>query len=260
MSTEYEKHSGLPIMNQDYEAYTEEDFKVWKMLFDRQKDNIPVYASEEYIRGLELIKFKADEIPNIKKTNDILRDITGWEIFIVPGLIDDDKFFQLMSNKKFPSSTWLRSLDQLDYLEEPDMFHDIYGHVPLLTNQAFVDFLQDLSKLGLKYIDNPHAIHLLSRVYWFTVEFGLIRENGELKIYGAGILSSKGETEYATTDKPEHIEYDVDTMLDTSYRKDVFQTKYFIIDSYEQLYNSIPEIDRLLAKKVAEHEDSAVTK
>jgi phenylalanine-4-hydroxylase len=143
-------------------------------------------------------------------------------------------------------------MKELDYLEEPDMFHDVFAHVPLLTNQLFVNFLEELSKIGLSYCGNDYAIELLSRIYWFTVEFGLIRENGELRIYGAGILSSAGETKYSLSNEPPHHEFDVPVIMQTDFRKDVFQDRYFVIESYEQLYSSLPEIKAFLKEKVAE--------
>ncbi|MEM9831937.1 MAG: phenylalanine 4-monooxygenase [Bacteroidota bacterium] len=234
------------MMQQEYEKYTEEDFKVWKLLYERQIVNLPGAASQAYLDGLRTISFTSDKIPNFEETNDVLRQLTGWGIHVVPGLIDDDKFFQLLSNRKFPSSTWLRKLSQLDYLEEPDMFHDVFGHVPLLTNQPFVDYLQELSKIALRYIENPWAIHLISRIYWFTVEFGLIKENSNLRIYGAGILSSAGETEYSLSKEAAHIPYNVVHIMGTAYRKDIFQKQYFVIDSYEQLFHSTDQIEEYL--------------
>lgn len=236
------------VMRQQYENYTAEDFEVWKILFERQIVNLPQAATSEFMDGLDRIHFTADRIPNFDHVNKLLKEITGWEVYAVPGIVDDALFFNLMADRKFPATTWLRKMKQLDYLEEPDMFHDVFGHMPLLTNQHFVDFLQSLSKLGLKYVGNDWAIQLLSRIYWFTVEFGLIRENGEKRIYGAGILSSTGETKFSLSDEPAHFEYDVERILRTSYWKDHFQDKYFIIDSYEQLYESMPEIERLLEK------------
>lgn len=244
-------------MKQQYENYTEEDQKVWKILFDRQFPHIPEAATSEFMRGLAKVKFTGDRIPNFEETNEILRRLTGWEIYAVPGIVEDDLFFDLMANKKFPATTWVRKMSQLDYLEEPDMFHDVFAHIPLLTNQAFVDFLQAISKFGQEWIDDPWAIHLLSRIYWFTIEFGLIREEGKLRIYGAGILSSSGETQYSLSDEPLHFEYDVDQILDTSYRKDKMQDRYFIIDSYEQLYQSIPEIKAKIEAKLKEKEGVA---
>lgn len=246
-------------MTQEYEKYTEEDFEVWKILYERQIVNLPEAASQAYLEGLKKIHFSADKIPNFQETNAFLKELTGWRIHVVPGLIPDDEFFQLMANRAFPASTWLRELSKIDYLEEPDMFHDVFGHVPLLTNQPFVDFLQALSKIALRYIDNPWAIQLISRIYWFTVEFGLIRENGKMRIYGAGILSSAGETEFCLSDEATRLEYEVDTIMSTPYRKDVFQKQYFVIDSYEQLYHSTDQIETFLEKEAnRQPEDSKV--
>jgi phenylalanine-4-hydroxylase len=240
------------MMKQIYENYTAEDQKVWKILFDRQFPNLPEAATLEFMAGLKKVNFSAGQIPNFEETNKLLKGLTGWEIYAVPGIVEDDLFFDLMANKKFPATTWVRKMSQLDYLEEPDMFHDVFAHIPLLANQAFVDFLQAISKFGHEWINDPWAIHLLSRIYWFTIEFGLIRENGKLRIYGAGILSSSGETKYSLSNEPQHFEYDVDQILDTPYRKDKMQDCYFIIDSYEQLYRSIPEIKEKIELRLKE--------
>ncbi|GAB3646267.1 hypothetical protein GCM10028791_06090 [Echinicola sediminis] len=244
------KDPRLKEMQQDYKAYTKEDFEVWKILYERQIVNLPKAASRAYLEGIKEINFSPERIANFQEVNEILAQSTGWGIQVVPGLIDDDLFFGLLRNKRFPSSTWLRKMKQLDYLEEPDMFHDAFAHMPLLTNQPYVDFLEDLSGIALKHIDNKWAIELLSRIYWFTIEFGLIREEGELKIYGAGILSSAGETKFSLSNEPAHIDYDVKRMLQTPYWKDKFQDKYFVIESYEQLYNSIPEIEKRLEEEL----------
>ncbi|MCR9084213.1 MAG: phenylalanine 4-monooxygenase [Cyclobacteriaceae bacterium] len=236
----------LQDLRQDYEAYTAEDFKVWKILYERQMPKLPKAASQAYLDGVEIVKFTADRIANFEELNKILKETTGWAVQVVPGLIDDDLFFGLLNNRRFPSSTWLRKMEQLDYLEEPDMFHDAFAHMPMLTNQPYVDFLEKLSGIALKHIDDPWAIQLLSRIYWFTIEFGLIRENGELRIYGAGILSSKGETKFSLSDEPAHYPYDVKRIMNQEYWKNKFQDKYFVIESYEQLYNSIPEIEAVL--------------
>ena len=237
-------------MKQNYESYTAEDQKVWGILFDRQFPNLPKAATTEFTKGLKLVNFTNAAIPNFEKTNEILRGLTGWEIYAVPGIVEDGLFFELMANKKFPATTWVRKMSQLDYLEEPDMFHDVFAHIPLLVNQAFVDFLQAISQFGHEWIEDEWAIHLLSRIYWYTIEFGLIREEGELKIYGAGILSSAGETKFSLSDEPNHFDYDVDKILDTPYRKDKMQENYFIIKSYEQLYESLPEIKSKIEAKL----------
>ncbi|WP_420315924.1 phenylalanine 4-monooxygenase [Ekhidna sp.] len=237
-------------MRQIYENYTTEDSEVWKILFDRQMKQFPTHACEAYREGLKIANFETGVIPDFKETNEILEKTTGWQLAVVPGIVPDYTFFELMANCRFPATTWLRKMKELDYLEEPDMFHDVFAHVPLLTNQHFVNFLEELSKIGLEYVGNDYAIQLLSRVYWFTVEFGLIQEETGLRIYGAGILSSAGETKFSLSEEPPKHEFSIEHMLDTAYRKDVFQTEYFITESYEQLFDSIPEIKRLLAEKL----------
>jgi phenylalanine-4-hydroxylase len=246
-------------MNQIYEQYSAEDFEVWKILFERQMKQLPKVASSEFLDGLLRVKFSEDRIPKFTETDKILDKLTIWKLAVVPGIVPDYTFFELMANKCFPATTWLRKMAQLDYLEEPDMFHDVFAHVPLLANQSFVDFLEALSKIGLEYVGDDYAIELLSRVYWFTVEFGLIRENGALKIYGAGILSSAGETKYCLSDEPLLHDFNVQKMLDTPYRKDVFKTQYFITQSYEQLYHSIPEVKQLLSEAVQKRNAKGVT-
>jgi phenylalanine-4-hydroxylase len=238
--------SRLQYLRQDYAAYTPEDFKVWRILFERQMPNLPKAACKAYLEGVDIVKFNAEEIANFEKLNKILAETTGWEVFVVPGLIDDDLFFGLLNNKRFPSSTWMRKMEQLDYLEEPDMFHDAFAHMPLLTNPHYTGFLEKISGIALKHIEDPFAINILSRIYWFTIEFGLIREEGELKIYGAGILSSAGETKFSLSDEPLHIPYDVRKIMSQGYWKDKFQDRYFIIDSLEQLFGSLPEIESVL--------------
>jgi phenylalanine-4-hydroxylase len=193
----------------------------------------------------------ADHIPDFEnETNPRLLKMTGWEVYVVPGLIAHREFYQHLANKQFPASTWLRKPEQLDYLEEPDMFHDTFGHVPLLGNQAFCDFMVNLSKVALNYIDDEESLQRLSRLYWYTVEFGLIRENGELKMYGGGIISSSGESRYSLSSSVPKIDFDVATILDTPYHIDKYQDHYFVIDSYEQLYGSVTEIDNFLKKTI----------
>ena len=245
-------------MKQIYGNYKKEDFAVWKLLYDRQIKNLPKAASKAHLEGLDKVNFIAGEIPHFDGTNQILSEMTGWRLAVVPGIVPDYTFFELMSNRRFPATTWLRKMEELDYLEEPDMFHDVFAHVPLLTNQAFVNFLEELSKIGLGYVGNDYAIELLSRVYWFTVEFGLIQEDAGLRIYGAGILSSAGETKFSLSNEPPKHDFDVRTIANTPYRKDVFQDRYFVIQSYEQLYKSIGEIKEILAEMVEKRKEEIV--
>ncbi len=238
------------MLQQIYENYTKEDQQVWKTLFNRQLAKLQNVASETFIQGLDDVKFTPEHIPHFGETNELLAKSTGWEIVAVPGLIDDEIFFQLLSQKKFPATTWLRKMEQLDYLEEPDMFHDVYAHVPLLSNQPFVDFLQKLAIVAANHAGDAKAIYLLSRVYWYTVEFGLIRENGNLRIYGAGILSSSGETDFSLSDKPKRSAYNLREVLRATYYKHDFQTQYFVVESYEELYESLKNLDDILVEEL----------
>jgi phenylalanine-4-hydroxylase len=238
-------------MTQQYDKYTAEDHQVWQILYERQIVNLPHAASEEYLEGIKRINFTSHHIPNFKEVNKILQQYTGWQLHVVAGLIPNKEFFELMKNKRFCATTWLRKMSQLDYLEEPDMFHDVFGHVPLLTNPDLCHFLEGLSHIALRYIDNPLAIELVSRLYWYTVEFGLIKEHGKLRIYGAGILSSVGETKYSLeSDIPQRVPYNVQEIIATPYIKDKYQEKYFVIDSYEQLFDSVGEVERCIEQEV----------
>lgn len=238
-------------MKQEYDKYTAEDHEVWRILFNRQIKNLPGAATHQYLEGIGRIKFTPDHIPNFEEVNRILKNITGWQLHVVPGLLPNKEFFELMKNRNFCATTWLRKMSQLDYLEEPDMFHDVFGHVPLLTNPDLCHFLEALSRIALRYIDNELAIELVSRIYWFTVEFGLIREEGKLRIYGAGILSSGGETEYALKSPvPQRVPFVVKDVMNTPYIKDKFQSKYFVINSFQQLYDSVSEIDECIAAEI----------
>lgn len=236
-------------MKQPYNQYTEADHAMWKSLFERQMEQLPRIASEAYLTGIDQVGFVADHIPDFEnETNPRLRKLTGWEVYVVPGLIAHREFYQHLADKQFPASTWLRKPEQLDYLEEPDMFHDTFGHVPLLANAPFCKFMADLSRVALKYIDDEESLQRLSRLYWYTVEFGLIRENGELKIYGGGIISSPGESRYSLLPSVPKIDFNVAIIMDTPYHIDRYQDHYFVIDSYEQLYSSVTEIDEILRK------------
>lgn len=233
-------------ITQVYSDYTEQDFIVWKILFERQMQILQPIVSQEYLNALKKVQFSEDKIPDFAEVNNILKSITGWSLQVVPNISPQKEFFEFLSQKKFTSTCWLRTMDQLDYLEEPDMFHDVFAHVPLLCNENYVNFFKGISDIALKHINNPEVIELLGRVYWFTIEFGLIKESGQLKIYGAGIISSKGETEFCLSNKAIHINFDVATIFDTSFRTDCIQERYFVIDSFEQLYNSLEEIEKLI--------------
>ena len=241
-------------MKQIYENYTTQDQQVWQLLFDRQMKLLPALASPAYIEGIEKADFVRNKIPDFVEMNERLLKITGWQVVAVEGLIPNKDFFELLAEKKFPASTWFRNLEHLDYLEEPDMFHDVFGHVPLLTNHNFCGFLKGLSVIALKVIENEKAIENISRIYWYTVEFGLIK-NPQLLIYGAGILSSGGESVYALQSAtPKRLPYNVKVIINTPYIKDKFQTQYFVIDSYQQLFDSLGEVEKEINYRIASTE------
>lgn len=227
-------------MKQQYEQYSKQDVEIWKLLFSRQIDNLQNKASNIYLEALEKMKpvLNEQEIPNFNKLNQWFKNETGWQMECVPGLIPVTDFFELLSQKKFCSSTWLRSLKNLDYLEEPDMFHDIFGHVPLLSNAVFSDFMHEFGKLGVKMKNDPVRLIQLQRLYWFTIEFGLINENG-YKIYGAGIASSFGESNLSLGNTVQTSAFDIETIINKSFETDHVQNHYFIINSYEQLFEAI---------------------
>ena len=231
---------------QVYSNYTAEDFNVWRLLYERQLPFVQANASELYLDALDKIGFNADEIPHFEETTKRLQQYTGWQLIVVPELVPQKDFFQMLTNKTFPATCWLRAMEELDYIEEPDMFHDMFGHVPLLVNSAYAEFMQNFGKLAMKWIDTPDAIPILARVYWFTIEFGLLRENGNNKIFGAGIISSIGETAHVYTNESEKVPFNIKQMLTTEYRIDTLQPSYFVIDSFEQLCNAIPQIDKQL--------------
>ncbi len=238
-------------LEQEYARYSADDQWVWQTLFTRQMQVLPTVASRRFLEGLPRVDFRADKIPDFAAVNPLLDQVTGWSLVAVPGIVDDRTFFELLAARRFPATTWLRTPAQLDYLEEPDMFHDVFAHVPLLTDRFFADFLQAVGTLALRYLHDARAVELLSRLYWFTVEFGLIVEGGELRVYGAGILSSAGETRFCLSDVPARRAFDVAAILASPYVKDRMQEQYFVIDSYEQLAASVPTLEAELSRLLA---------
>ncbi|MFI5150631.1 MAG: phenylalanine 4-monooxygenase [Bacteroidia bacterium] len=240
----------MKAMKQEYKNYTDEDRLVWKTLFERQMKNLEAHASSHFLQALKAVAFSPDKIPDFREIDEILDPLTGWSMEVVPCIIPQKEFFQTLDLKHFPATTWLRKMNQLDYLEEPDMFHDVFGHVPLLSNKAYTNFFKGMAELALEHADDAIAIELLGRIYWFTIEFGLMKEGAEKKVYGAGIISSAGETAYSLSSKPTHLPYDVRTIMRTTFRTDIFQETYFVVDSFEALYDSLPEIEKVLEEEL----------
>lgn len=230
-------------MKQEFENYTDEDFVVWRTLFSRQTVNLQDKACSEYLTALDEMKsvLYPERIAEFSQLNEWFVSHTGWEMYCVPGLIPVDEFFQLLAKKQFCSSTWLRQMSQLDYLEEPDMFHDVFGHVPLLSNEIFSEFIYEFGKLGSQNLENQERLLQLQRLYWFTIEFGLIDQNGT-KVFGAGIASSYGESIVSLDADTVRVPFNLDEVLTTHFETDKIQTKYFVIENMEQLYQAILEL------------------
>ena len=225
------------VVEQPWADYTETDHQVWATLFERQRQLLVGRASEEFMRSKRAMGMTADRIPKFDDLNRMLRAATGWELIGVQGLLPELDFFDHLANRRFPVTWWIRKPEQLDYLAEPDLFHDLFGHVPLLMNPVFADYMAAYGRGGVKaHGIGPEALVNLTRLYWYTVEFGLIREPEGLRIYGAGILSSKGESIHCLESAaPNRIGFDMARIMQTRYRIDSYQKTYFVIDSYEQL-------------------------
>jgi len=224
------------IIPQAWENYTDVEHGVWKTLYERQMDLLPGRACNEFLDGLKALKMPEDKIPNFDEMNEHLMKLTGWQVVAVPGLVPDSIFFEHLANRRFVSGNFIRKPDQLDYLQEPDIFHDVFGHVPLLANPIFADYMEAYGKGGLRAMEH-HCLQNLSRLYWYTVEFGLIKTPEGMRIYGAGILSSKGESIFSLdSDSPNRIHFDLPRLMRTKYRIDDYQQTYWVIDSFEELF------------------------
>ncbi|HZS85726.1 MAG TPA: phenylalanine 4-monooxygenase [Stellaceae bacterium] len=225
-------------IEQNWDSYSESDHAIWRTLFHRQESALRGRACREFLDGLVGLGVAADGIPDFDRLNRILGAATGWRIVAVPGLVPDDIFFEHLANRRFPSTCFIRRPEQLDYLQEPDIFHDVFGHVPMLMNPVFADYMEAYGKGGLKAL-RLGSLHHLARLYWYTVEFGLIRTPQGLRIYGSGIVSSKGESIYALdSPRPNRIAFDLLRIMRTRYRIDDFQETYFVIDSFDQLFEA----------------------
>jgi phenylalanine-4-hydroxylase len=222
-------------VEQPYERYTDVEQARWRFLYERQKALLPGFAAKEFMDGLDALDAGA-AIPRLEDANKVLSDATGWQLVAVPGLIPDDVFFDHLANRRFPVAWWMREEHELDYLVEPDIFHDFFGHVPLLSNPVFAEYMRKYGKGGPKAIKHG-AQKMLARLYWYIVEFGLINTPDGLRAFGAGMLSSKNETIYSVqSPKPNRVAFDLERVLNTAYMVDDFQKTYFVIDSFEQLF------------------------
>ena len=230
-------------IDQNWQHYTPEEHATWDTLFARQSQLLPGRASDAYLRGLDVLKLSKPGIPDFAELSERLMTLTGWQVVAVPGLVPDDVFFDHMANRRFVAGNFIRRPDQLDYLQEPDVFHDVFGHVPMLADPVFADYLEAYGRGGQRAL-GLDALKYLGRLYWYTVEFGLIREGDDLRIYGSGIVSSFAESRFALDDpSPNRIGFDIARVMRTDYRIDDFQQNYFVIPSFDELLRVTVETD-----------------
>jgi len=225
-------------IDQCWNEYTANEHSVWDTLYARQLEILQDRAAPVFWRGLERLELSRSGIPNLVRLNKSLKAMTGWEIVMVPHLVPDDVFFNHLANRRFPAGRFIRGADQLDYLQEPDVFHDIFGHVPMLAHPVFADYMQAYGQGGLRALKHGQLKNL-ARLYWYTVEFGLIQTSEGTRIYGAGIVSSASESVFALeSDVPNRLGFDLLRIMQTEYEIDQFQKTYFVIDSYDQLFDA----------------------
>jgi phenylalanine-4-hydroxylase len=222
-------------IDQGWENYSQAEHDVWITLYERQTAMLPGRACDAFLRGLDALDLHRSGIPDFTRINEELNRLTGWSVVAVPGLAPDDVFFDHLANRRFPAGQFIRKPDELDYLQEPDIFHDVFGHVPMLTDPVFADYMQAYGQGGRRALELGRLANL-ARLYWYTVEFGLMRTDAGLRIYGAGIVSSRTESIFALDDpSPNRIGFDLERVMRTPYRIDDFQQAYFVIDSLQTL-------------------------
>jgi len=242
-ATKSPEASGDWTIPQNWRAYTREEHALWDKLFARQTALLMTRAAPAFLQGLSVLRLSRPGIPNFEELSERLSRLTGWSVVAVPGLVPDEVFFEHLAHRRFVAGRFIRRPDQIDYLQEPDVFHDLFGHVPMLADPVFADYMQAYGEGGLRAA-RLGAIHRLARLYWHTVEFGLIATPDGLRIYGSGIVSSHGESVYALEDpRPPRIAFDLRRVMRTRYRIDAFQTAYFVIERFEDLLRETLETD-----------------
>ncbi|UUX94734.1 phenylalanine 4-monooxygenase [Aquabacterium sp. J223] len=222
-------------VDQRWADHSPQEHAVWSTLFRRQAALLPGRACRAFLQGLDTLPLSHDRIPDFRRLSDTLMKRTGWQVVAVPGLVPDAVFFDHLAHRRFPAGRFIRGADSLDYLQEPDVFHDVFGHVPLLLNPVMADYMQAYGEGGLR-AQALGKLDQLARLYWYTVEFGLLREDGALRLYGAGIASSYAESRFALDSaSPHRLRFDLERVMRTRYRIDDFQEAYFVLDGLDEL-------------------------
>lgn len=236
------------FLNQNYHLYTPEDHDIWSILYNRQRETVVRSASETYKSGFNLLAIDDQKIVDIEAFNKILKGCCGWHIRGVSGLVPNKEFFDMLINKEFPVTVFIRKRDELDYAKGPDIFHDVVGHVPMLLNDVFSSFMMEFSLLSKKYLQYEKAIEYMSSLYWFTLEMGLIREEGIIKPYGGAIITSKDEVKNIFSESSKKHEFDIIKMINTPVKL-MIQSEYFVIKNYDQLFYSLKDLEYILAEE-----------
>ena len=239
-------------IDQRWNLHGEGEHAMWRALFGRQGEVLAGRAAPEFLDGLAKLGLGGDRIPEFDRLSDKLMKLTGWRVVAVPSLVPDAIFFDHLANRRFPAGRFIRTAEQMDYIEEPDVFHDVFGHVPMLAHPVFADYMQAYGKGGQRALSEFAALENLARLYWYTVEFGLIQSAEGLRIYGSGIVSSRAESVYALESaKPNRIHFDLERVMRTNYRIDDFQESYFVVSSFDELFQATYQDFAALYKKLA---------
>jgi phenylalanine-4-hydroxylase len=236
------------LIEQRYQDYAAEQHAVWEELVRRRRPQIEAHACREYLEGYEIIGLEDDRLPNLGAISSRLKPRTGWNATPVSGFLPSDAFFEMLAARKFPTTTWLRGRDSLGYTPEPDIFHDVFGHVPMHAHPVFADFLQHYGSVCAR-IQDANALERLGRLFWYTVEFGLIREQGKIKVYGSGVISSHGECTNVIEGGCELRDFSLDEVLDTPVKVDRIHNRLFVIESFDHIYEAMHEAEKRVQAK-----------
>jgi len=238
------------LIQQDWDAYTPEQHAVWAELVRRRMPQLEEHACQEYLDGFHQIGLREDSIPNLAEVNKRLGPRTGWNATPVSGFLPPDAFFEMLAARQFPTTTWLRKRESLEYTPEPDIFHDVFGHVPMHAHPVFADFLQQYGRVCLGLMQDKDKLERMGRLFWFTVEFGVIRQKGEIKLYGSGLISSHGESTHvinrATEGGPEIRDFDLDAVLNQQFLVSEMQKVLYAVESFDEIYEAAKEAEQLL--------------
>jgi len=234
------------LIEQDWQAYTLEQHAVWRELVARRMPQLREHACAEYLDGFEQIGLREDRLPDLKAVSALLAPRTGWASTPVSGFLPANAFFEMLAARRFPTTTWLRARESMDYTPEPDIFHDVFGHVPMHAHPVFADFLEHYGKTCASVIDRPEALERLGRIFWFTVEFGLIRQGGEIKVYGSGLISSHGECTRVLNGGCEVKDFDLETVMNQEMQTSEMQPVLYAVESFEQIYEAAKEAEARL--------------